>query len=114
VVTVLTEVKLYEVSFCVANPAYELTNSQTQIRDIMESKNINLEPLMDILHKEEITDEDRTTVTYILDAIRTLIEPSKPLEPEQPSTPAETEERSIDFSNYFNKLNEQKGKITWN
>jgi len=86
----LLEVRLLEVSFAVAWPAYEATSSQAR-----EVRGINLDELESVLAKspEQFSPEDRTTLENVNRTISTLIEPSP-----SPDTVAVRDTTAADFA----------------
>lgn len=86
-VSYLEEVRLLEVSFAVVFPAYEATTSEAR-----EVRGINVDGFAEILSKNELTDEDRTTLANINAQISALIEPSK-----GPDTVAVEDTTAADF-----------------
>ena len=84
----LLEVKLIEVSFGVAFPAYEETTSVAR-----EVRGIDLDALGIILEKSEFSPEDRMTLENVNRTISTLIEPSP-----SPDTVAATGTTAADFA----------------
>lgn len=86
----LLEVKLYEVSFAVAFPAYEATNSEAR-----ELRGIDLDQLETILEKDppSFTAEDRSALANVNKTISALIEPSV-----KPDTVAVRDTTAADFA----------------
>jgi len=72
----LREVKLYEVSFAVPMPAYEATSSMALTRSffnqIKETRHIDIETLSNILSKEELNDDDKTSIKNIVAEISAI------------------------------------------
>lgn len=72
----LKSVKLEEVSFCVAHPAYEETNSSTLIRSLFE--NVDIENLSDIINgKKEMKEEDIKTINTLIEKLEALLPEKK-------------------------------------
>lgn len=68
----LKSVKLEEVSFCVATPAYEETNSSTLIRSLFE--NIDIENLSNVINgKKEMEDTDIKTINNLIEKLEALL-----------------------------------------
>ncbi|MGI5085278.1 HK97 family phage prohead protease [Treponema putidum] len=68
----LKSVKLEEVSFCVATPAYEETESFTSIRSLL--KDINIEKLNDVINgKKQIEDEDIKSINGLIESLNSLL-----------------------------------------
>jgi len=86
----LLEVKLYEVSFAVAFPAYEATNSEAR-----ELRGIDLDQLETILEKDppSFTAEDRSALANVSNTISALIEPMP-----EPRTVAVPDTTAADFA----------------
>lgn len=84
----LQEVRLIEVSFAVAFPAYEATNSEAR-----EVRGIDLNAFALAFGKDQstLTNEDRTILENVSSQINALIEPSK-----APDTPAATDTGAVD------------------
>jgi len=90
----LLEVKLYEISFAVAFPAYEATNSEA--RDLPKKlRGIDIEELETILEKEPtlFTAEDRSALANVNKTISALIEPMP-----EPRTVAVPDTTAADFA----------------
>jgi len=85
----LHSVRLLEVSFAVAWPAYEATSSEAR-----EVRGINIDAIAEILgkEKEQLSTEDRTTLENVNRTISTLIEPSV-----KPHTAAVSDTAAADF-----------------
>lgn len=86
----LKEVKLLEVSFGVAFPAYPETDSLTYMRGL-EEMDIDIERLNECLEKEELTDDDRAFVRSVMEKLDSLVKEGEEAgggEPEE-TTPAE-------------------------
>ena len=66
----LREVKLTEVSFAVVFPAYDATTSE-----VREVHGINIDAIAEILGKNELSTEDRSTLANVSKTIMALIEP---------------------------------------
>lgn len=77
----LREVKLEEVSFGVTFPAYEGTSSMT--------RNINLENLGNILEKEELSEEDLTSIQDYINQLKALLPVEEEAREEEESEPEE-------------------------
>ncbi|EMB20704.1 HK97 family phage prohead protease [Treponema denticola OTK] len=83
----LKSVKLEEVSFCVATPAYEETSSSTLIRSLFE--NIDLENLSNVINgKKEMEDTDIKTINNLIEKLEALL----PVKKEEENKEMETEE----------------------
>ena len=82
--------RLLEVSFAVAFPAYEATSSQAR-----EVRGIDLDNLETLLAKEpnQLSTEDRSTLENVNKTISTLIEPSP-----SPDTVAARSTTAADFA----------------
>lgn len=79
----LREVRLYEVSFAVAFPAYEATKSIVRNADfILEKRKIDLETLSETLAKETLNDDDYIIIEREINNLQSLI-PAKPVEVKQ-------------------------------
>lgn len=90
----LKSVKLEEVSFCVATPAYEETNSSTLIRSLFE--NINLENLSNVINgKKEMEDADIKTINNLIEKLENLL-------------PKKTEEENKETENKKTKRRRKK------
>ena len=71
-VTYLQSVKLEEVSFCVAYPAYEKTTSFTSIRSLL--KTMELERLNQIIGGDEtVTEEEKKELKSVIEKLQTII-----------------------------------------
>ena len=85
----LKEVKLEEVSFGVAFPAYPETFSQTAMRGLKKAmkiikRTIDFEALNSILEKEEMTEDDIKQLKDLVSSINEIIG-QKEAEPEEPA-----------------------------
>jgi HK97 family phage prohead protease len=73
----LKEVKLYEVSFMVAFPAYEDTSSvaltRTRFNQIKEKRSIDLEKIAEVLNKEKFETEDINVIREFNENLQTII-----------------------------------------
>jgi HK97 family phage prohead protease len=85
----LKEVRLEEVSFGVTFPAYPETNSQTYIRNIFMKRKIDIENIISVLEKEELTEEDLTVLQEAVDSLNKIINENKPQEKEDEAARAE-------------------------
>jgi HK97 family phage prohead protease len=91
----LKEVKLDEVSYGVTYAAYPETNSQTYLRGFMKRK-IDIESINEILEKEELTEEDLTSLQEVINSLTNLIKENTPdeaarEEPPKTDTPDKTD-----------------------
>lgn len=88
----LIEVRLFEVSFCVAFPAYEATDSEARnIRSILDE--------IKAIKPESLSDEDRTAIDNTLRELLPNAEEPAPVEPTEAVTNTEVEseqERQLD------------------
>lgn len=96
-IVTLKEVKLFEVSFMVAFPAYEDTTSvavtRSTISTIKQVRGIDLGEAITVLSKPELTVEDKGKLAAVVRAITTILEPGnqEPQAQAQAQTePAET------------------------
>lgn len=84
-VQILTEVKLYEVSFCVTFPAYPDTTSSAR-----NLRGIDIGALCDSISREEITDKEKTVINNAIEKLREILEPghTRTLEPPKALEPS--------------------------
>lgn len=68
----LVEVKLFEISICVAFPAYPEGN--TSVRSFFEKCGTDFEEVDEILKHEELTEEDKKTLKSVVDNLEALLD----------------------------------------
>lgn len=105
----LKSVKLEEVSFCVAHPAYEETNSSTLIRSLFE--NVDIENLSDIINgKKEMKEEDIKTINTLIEKLEALLPEKK----EEENKETETKENSNEEKETADEKEQSEDTLTDN
>jgi HK97 family phage prohead protease len=89
----LRSVQLFEVSFCVSNPAYDETQSIAYKRSLsMLKRNIDIDVLSDIISREELTEDDLLILKGYIDELQKLIPAGASTEGSTKSDPPKKEE----------------------